>query len=120
MITLVLGASLNPQRYSFLAVNRLREHNIPTFAYGLKAGKIGDVEIDTVLTQYQNIHTVTLYLGPQNQKDFYDYVLSLNPKRVIFNPGTENDEFINLLESKGIHCEIACTLVLLGTNQYLK
>lgn len=118
MNTLVFGASLNPERYSFLAVNRLREHNIPTFAYGLKSGKIADVEIDTELVQYQNIHTITLYLNPQRQRDFYDYIISLNPKRVIFNPGTENDEFIELLESKGVFCEIACTLVLLGTNQF--
>ncbi len=120
MLTLVMGASLHPERYSFLAVNRLRENNIPTLAFGLKSGTIADVTIDTTLMSYNDIHTVTLYLNPQRQKEFYNYILSLHPKRVIFNPGTENDEFIDLLEKNDIYVEIACTLVLLGTGQYSK
>jgi predicted CoA-binding protein len=120
MLTLVMGASLNPERYSFLAVNRLRENNIPTLAFGLKSGTIADVTINTTLMPYNDIHTVTLYLNPQRQKEFYDYILSLHPKRVIFNTGTENDEFIEILEKNKIYCEVACTLVLLRTAQYEK
>lgn len=116
--TLVLGASLKPERYSNMAVQRLREHNYMVYAFGLKAGKIGDVEIDTDLKPYANVHTITLYLGVKNQPSYYDYILSLKPKRVIFNPGTENPEFYNLLNKAGITYEAACTLVLLSTNQY--
>ena len=87
-------------------------------AFGLKPGTVGGVEIDTELKSYKNIDTVTLYLNPQRQKDYYSYILSLNPKRVIFNPGTENQELYNLLIENNIKVEVACTLVLLATNQY--
>ena len=118
MNTLVIGASTNPERYSNKAIERLREHNIPTFAFGLKSGRVSDVEIDTELIAYSDIDTVTLYVNPKNQKEYYDYIISLKPRRVIFNPGTENPEFIDLLKSKNIFTEISCTLVLLGTGQY--
>lgn len=116
--TLVLGASLNPDRYSNMAILRLREHGIPVHAFGLKRGRISDVDIDTTLKPYYNIHTVTLYLNAKRQKEYMHYILSLKPKRVIFNPGTEHLEFYDLLLSHQIHFEEACTLVLLSTNQY--
>ena len=116
--TLVFGASLKSNRYSNLAVNRLVEHNIETEAFGLKTGKIGNVQIKTNLDDFQNIHTVTLYINASRQPDFYGGLLKLKPKRVIFNPGTENPEFYKILEDNGIEVEIACTLVLLATDQY--
>lgn len=116
--TLVLGASLNPERYSYKAILMLRKANIQVMAFGLKHGVVGDVEIDTNLKLYTSIHTITLYLNPKRQLDFMEYILNLNPKRVIFNPGTENPAFFKLLESQNIAYEIACTLVLLSTNQY--
>ena len=116
--TLVLGASLNPARYSNIAINRLRKYKHEVKAFGLKPGKIGDVEIDTELMSYSDIDTVTLYLNPQRQKSYYDYIVGLQPKRIIFNPGTENPEFYNILKQNNIDYEVACTLVLLGTGQY--
>lgn len=116
--TLVFGASTNPSRYSYFAVNRLLAHGHEVVAYGNKAGSIKSLEINEDLIVYSAIHTVTLYLNPNNQKPYYDYIVSLNPERVIFNPGTENPEFYNLLENQGIAYEEACTLVLLSTNQY--
>ena len=116
--TLVFGASTNPSRYSYLAVNRLLAYGYEVVAYGNKEGRIKSVEINIGLLAHNSIHTVTLYLNPKNQKPYYDYIMSLNPERVIFNPGTENPEFYNLLEEKDIEYEEACTLVLLSTNQY--
>ncbi len=116
--TLVLGASLNVSRYSNIAINRLRKYNVPTVAFGLRSGKVDDVEIDVDLIDYDNIHTITLYLNPKRQEEYYDYILSLNPKRVIFNPGTENPTLYRILEKESIEVEIACTLVMLGTGQY--
>lgn len=116
--TLVIGASLKPQRYSNLAINRLVKAGIEVVAFGLKEGKVAGISIDTNLMPYKDIHTVTLYLNAQRQKAFYDYIMSLQPERIIFNPGTENSEFQNLLKQKGIHFEEACTLVLLSTNQF--
>ncbi len=116
--TLVFGASLKSNRYSNLAVNRLVAHNIETEAFGLKDGKIGNVQIKTNLNNFQNIHTITLYVNASRQPDFYGGLLKLVPKRVIFNPGTENPEFYKILENNGIEVEVACTLVLLATNQF--
>ena len=116
--TLVLGASLKSNRYSNYAIQRLVDNNIDVVAFGLKNGEISGVKIDTELFNYETIHTVTLYLNPNRQKDYYDYVVSLKPKRVIFNPGTENPEFYKILKDNDIFFEAACTLVLLSTNQY--
>jgi predicted CoA-binding protein len=116
--TLVIGASLKVERYSNIAIKRLRSYNHPVKAFGLKPGKVGDVTIDTELIDYDAIDTVTLYLNPKRQEDYYDYIISLKPKRVIFNPGTENPEFYKLLKENSIEFEVACTLVLLATNQY--
>lgn len=116
--TLVIGASLNTKRYSHLAVLTLREHEIPTVALGLREGIVGDVKIATDKINYPDIHTVTLYLNENNQKGYEDFILSLNPKRIIFNPGAENPEFMKIADSKGIEVMDACTLVLLGTQQF--
>ena len=116
--TLVVGASLKTNRYSNLAVNRLLNHNIITEAFGLKKGNIGDTQIKTNFSEFQNIHTVTLYVGASRQPDYYGDIVKLKPKRVIFNPGTENPEFYKILKDNGIEIEVACTLVLLSTNQY--
>ena len=118
MKTLVFGASTNPERYSYLAVEKLINHHIPTVAFGIKAGTISGVEIDTNLVQYTDIDTITLYLNPERQKEFYDYFLSLKPRRVIFNPGTENPEFMQVLTENNIHFEVACTLVLLSIGKF--
>ena len=116
--TLVLGASLKAERYSNMAVSRLKQSGYQVVAIGLKQGFIEGVTLDTDLMPYKDIHTVTLYLNPKNQVAYYDYILSLNPKRVIFNPGTENSEFYNILKMNDINFEVACTLVLLSTKQY--
>ena len=116
--TLVIGASLNPDRYSNKAVLMLSNAGIPVIAFGLKKGSISNVQIDTALKSYKNIHTVTLYLNPKHQEAYYEYIIKLKPKRVIFNPGTENPIFYRLLRESNIYYEIACTLVLISTNQY--
>ncbi|MDB4037138.1 CoA-binding protein [Polaribacter sp.] len=116
--TLVLGASLKENRYSFKAINKLKENNIPVVALGLRKGKVAAITIDTEVLPYKNIDTVTLYLNPKRQKAYYDYIISLEPKRVIFNPGTENTYFVKLLQENNIETEVACTLVLLAINQY--
>lgn len=116
--TLVLGASQNPARYSYLALNKLSSHHYPVVAIGRRKGQVGDVEIDTEQKPLKDIDTVTLYLNPQNQKPYYDYIISLKPKRIIFNPGTENEELYTLAKQNGIEVMEACTLVLLSTGQY--
>ena len=116
--TLVLGTSIKIERYSNKAVRRLLENNHKVKAFGLKAGQIKNINIDTELKIYKDIDTVTLYVGQKNQSAYYDYIVSLKPNRVIFNPGTENPEFYELLEENGIKYEEACTLVLLSTGQY--
>ena len=116
--TLVLGASLKPNRYSNYAIQRLVANKNEVVAFGLEKGNVSGIEIDTSLLPYRDIHTVTLYLNAKRQKDYYDYILSLKPERVIFNPGTENEVLETILRDAGIVVETACTLVLLATNQY--
>ena len=116
--TLVLGASDNPSRYSYLAIQRLHKHGHPVAAVGKKHTWLGDVEIEKEKKPFTNIDTVTLYLNPLHQQDYYDYILSLKPKRIIFNPGAENEELANLAEQNNIEPIEACTLVLLSTGQY--
>ena len=116
--TLVLGASLKPQRYSNIAINRLVTYNHDVVAIGLREGSVAGIDIDTNLMPYADVHTITLYLNPERQKAYYDYIISLQPERIIFNPGTENKEFQNVLKQNNIYFEESCTLVLLGTNQY--
>ena len=116
--TLLLGASGNPSRYSFLALNSLRKHGHPVVAIGKTSSKVADVDVVTEKKDLPDIDTVTVYLNPVNQKEYYDYILSLHPKRVIFNPGAENHELADLARSKGIEPVEACTLVLLSTGQF--
>lgn len=117
-VTLVLGASINPNRYSNIAIKRLVGKDLPTVALGLRKGKVLGVIIDAEKQDYKNIDTVTLYLNPKRQEEYYNYIINLKPRRVIFNPGTENMEFVRLLEENNIESEVACTLVLLSINKY--
>jgi predicted CoA-binding protein len=116
--TLVIGASLKPSRYSHLAIKKLSEKSIKTDAFGLKEGIVYGVQIKTNFVDFQNIHTVTLYLNPKSQEEYYQKIIDLKPKRVIFNPGTENPSFYSLLKNNNIEVEVACTLVLLAIDQF--
>ena len=118
MKTLVLGASTNPARYSFLAVNSLIDHGHEVIPVGLKKGSINGFEILNGKPELTDIDTVTLYLNAANQADWYDYILNLHPRRIIFNPGTENNELDNLAQDNGIQTVIACTLVMLSTGVF--
>lgn len=115
-IVLVLGASTNPERYSFRAINKLLDHGYKVAGIGNRAGVVRTVEFIRSEELSQPVHTVTLYLGPANQKPYYDFILSLKPERIIFNPGTENEEFITMARSHGIHCVKNCTLVMIDTG----
>ena len=116
--TVVLGASDSPMRYSFLAVRRLKSYDHPVVAIGKKTGLIDDTNIITEHPQMDDVDTVTVYLNPAHQKQYYEYILALHPKRIIFNPGAENAELASLAEENGIQPVNACTLVMLGTGQY--
>jgi uncharacterized protein len=116
--TLILGASSNPERASYRAVHQLKHRGIPLIAIGAKEGEIHGEKILTGMPHFEDIHTVTLYLGEKNQKQYYNYTLSLNPERIIFNPGAENDELSNLAAAKGIEVTEACTLVMLSLRTY--
>ncbi|WP_299439664.1 CoA-binding protein [uncultured Aquimarina sp.] len=116
--TLVLGASLKSNRYSNLAINRLVTYKQDVVAIGLREGVVSGITIETDSVNFEDIDTITLYLNPARQKQYYEYIVNLNPKRVIFNPGTENPEFYEILRQAAIEVEVACTLVLLSTNQY--
>lgn len=116
--TVVLGASNNPTRYSYTAVSKLLANGHEVVPIGIKNGKSSGLEIIHGQPTIDDVHTITLYLNPQRQKSYYDYILSLNPKRIIFNPGTENMELINLAKSNDIEIEVACTLVMLSVGNY--
>ncbi len=116
--TLVLGASENPARYSNLAIKKLVSYQHPVVAIGRRRGAVNGVQIETEQKNFENVDTVTLYLNPTHQKTYYDYIISLHPRRIIFNPGAENDELSSLAVQNGIQPQEACTLVLLSTGQY--
>ena len=116
--TLVLGASTKPERYAYKAIESLVVKGHSVLAIGQHAGEVSGSKIQTKLIPVKNIDTVTLYLNPLRQRDYYNYIIEAKPKRVVFNPGTENPQFYQLLQSNGIAVEVACTLVLLATNQY--
>lgn len=116
--TLVLGATTKPERYAFRAINMLTQKGHTVLAIGQNAGEVAGVKIHTKAIPVTNIDTVTLYLNPVRQRNYYNYIVEAQPKRVIFNPGTENPELYQLLELNNIKVEVACTLVLLATNQY--
>ncbi|WP_298222674.1 CoA-binding protein [Flavobacterium sp.] len=116
--TLVLGATAKPDRYAYMAINSLVGKGHSVVAIGQQTGEVAGVKIQTKAVPVKNIDTVTLYLNPKNQREYYNYIIEAQPKRVVFNPGTENPEFYQLLKSNNIEVEVACTLVLLSTNQY--
>ena len=116
--TLVIGASENPNRYSYMAIQLLLANRHLVYAYGNKLGKIENLNIQTEWPQDIDIETVTLYVGATNQKNLYQPILDLKPQRVIFNPGTENPEFQEILSKHKINFIEACTLVMLKTGQY--
>lgn len=116
--TVIIGASDNPDRYAYKASISLKKHGHTIYPVGLRPGVIDGIEIDTKRLLHPNIDTVTLYVGPNHQSAWEDYVLNLQPKRIIFNPGTEGGSIWNAASNKGIECIEACTLVLLSINQY--
>ncbi|MBK7691855.1 MAG: CoA-binding protein [Bacteroidetes bacterium] len=116
--TLVLGASSKPDRYSYKAVKMLHQHQHPILAIGNKTGQIDNIPIEVVQRMVEGIDTVTLYLNENKQQQYYDYIFALHPKRIIFNPGAENDELAELAKKRNIKTMEACTLVLLSTGQY--
>lgn len=116
--TAIIGASPNPERYAYLATQRLKKHGHTVFPVGIKEGSI---EGETILTNkppLKDIHTVTLYVGPANQAAWMDYIYSLHPKRLIFNPGAENPKFFKAASARGIKCIEGCTLVMLSIGNY--
>lgn len=116
--TLILGASPNHDRYSHKATLKLKENNHPIFPVGIRKGEIDNVSIIVNKNIIEAIDTITFYVGAKNQIDWYNYILSTNPQRIIFNPGTENQELVDLANKNGIKTEIACTLVLLSLKEY--
>ncbi|HWZ16365.1 MAG TPA: CoA-binding protein [Mucilaginibacter sp.] len=116
--TLVLGATPNAGRYANLAANRLVRSGHSIVNVGLKTGEVAGVPIEKPEAIHDDIDTITLYVGPQHQPELYDYILDTHPKRIIFNPGTENSELRRMANEKGIETEYACTLVLLSIGQY--
>ena len=118
--TVIIGATTNPGRYAFLAARMLTEYNHEIVPVGIKDGAVFGKDILDIFKkpQVEGVDTVTMYIGPQRQKEHMDYIIGLNPKRIIFNPGTENDEFIRKAEEKGIEALEACTLVMLRSHQY--
>lgn len=118
--TLVVGATANPGRYAFLAARMLSDYGHEFVPIGIKKETVLGREILNLREKppLENIDTITLYIGPQNQPEWYDYLLSLKPKRIIFNPGTENEAFEKMAEDKNIEVVEGCTLVMLRTSQY--
>ncbi|RFP63568.1 CoA-binding protein [Hymenobacter lapidiphilus] len=116
--TLVLGATDNPTRYAYRAVHQLKQHGHEVVPVGIRKGQVAGLDIRNDRPAAEGVDTVTLYVGPQNQPGWYDYILDLNPKRIIFNPGTENPELEKLAQQRGIETEEACTLVMLSVGQY--
>jgi len=118
VVTLVIGASTNPRRFSNMAIIKLLDYGHSVTAIGSAKGSVKNVEIDTEKKPFENIHTITLYVNPERQKEYYEYILALQPKRIVFNPGTENKEFEDLLVQNNIEPIEACTLVMLRTGQF--
>ncbi len=116
--TMVIGASENPERYSYKAILMLKEYGHEVVALSKKPGKVDGIVFITDLLPVDNLDTVSLYLSPKNQTEYFDYILQQSPRRVIFNPGTENPTFAQLLHNNQIQVIDACTLVLLKTGQY--
>ncbi len=118
MKTLVLGASTNQKRFSFKAIERLHKYGHEVVAIGVRIGQIGNIQITTNKLLFPNIDTIALYLSPNRQKEYYDYIISLKPRRIIFNPGTENPLFAKMAKENGIKTYNSCVLVMLALNKY--
>ena len=116
--TIVLGASPNPERYSFKAIVALRNKGHDVIAVGKRTGVVSDTEIEDGSLLHDNVHTITIYLNATNQLDWYDFIFTNKPKRIIMNPGAENPELEVMASEKGIEVLEACTLVLLATGSY--
>ncbi|MBN2616287.1 MAG: CoA-binding protein [Bacteroidales bacterium] len=116
--TLVIGASEKPERFSNKAIRKLVSYGHPVEAIGLRNGDVSGISIQTGFPHLENIHTVTMYVGPARQLQYYSYLLGLNPKRIIFNPGTENSEFMQKAEKQGIEVVPDCTLVMLDSGSF--
>ena len=116
--TVVIGASPSEEKYGYKATVSLKRHGHKVYPVGIKAGKIEDLDIITERPLIQNVDTITLYVGPKNQDGWKDYIYSLKPKRIVFNPGTENETFEKELRAKGIETIEACTLVMLSIGNY--
>jgi len=116
--TVVLGATPNPDRFAYTATQRLSRQGHEVVPVGIRKGEIEDIPIQLGQPELEDVDTVTLYLNAQRQEQYYDYILGLQPKRIIFNPGTENPELVRLAQEKGIATENACTLVMLSVNTY--
>jgi len=116
--TVIIGTSDNSNRYSYIAANRLVAHGHEVVPIGIKKGRVAGLDIITDHPALEQVDTITMYINPQRQLAYYDYILSLHPKRVIFNPGTENDELEEMLQQQGIQTMEACTLVMLSTGQF--
>lgn len=119
-LTLIVGATTNPSRYAYFAANRLANAGIDFIPIGIKKGEVFGREILDLRSKpaLKGIHTITMYIGPAHQKEWMDYLIGLQPKRIIFNPGTENPDFFSAAKAAGIEVLPACTLVMLSSNQY--
>ena len=116
--TVVIGASENPERYSNRVTRMLHQQKIPVVAIGLKEGEIDGVKIQKGFPKIEEVDTITLYVGPAHQPQYYDYIIGLRPERIIFNPGTENSEFEEKVRRAGIEVLEACTLTMLTVGTY--
>ena len=116
--TLILGATTNPTRYAYLAAERLTGYGHDIFPVGIKKGEVFGKNIENNKNTMAGIDTITLYIGPRHQTEWYDYIVKTKPKRLIFNPGTENMELAQMAKDNGIEPVFACTLVMLSTGQY--
>jgi predicted CoA-binding protein len=116
--TIVFGASPNPARYAYKAVHSLIRYGFEAVPVGMKRGEVAGIAIKNGTPDVEEVHTITLYMNPERQKPYYDYFMGLKPQRIIFNPGTENEELAILAEEQGIEVEFACTLVMLSVGAY--
>ena len=116
--TLIIGATSNPGRYANLAAHRLTSNGHEIINVGITTGEVAGVPIEKASLIHKDVDTITLYIGPQQQSEYFDYILKTKPKRIIFNPGAENQQLVDLAEANGIETVEACTLVLLSTHQY--
>jgi uncharacterized protein len=118
--TVIIGATTDRSRYAFLAAQILSQYQHEIVPIGIKKGEVFGAQILNIFEKpvVKDVDTITMYIGPHRQPEWYEYLIGLKPKRIIFNPGTENDVLENMAEEKGIEVVEGCTLVMLRTNQY--